>query len=286
MSDELGTLLSLLTDRWFLAGLGIAAVVIAIGLGSKSGHAWSAALALLIGVGGATYFAGRFEPLALVAAAGLALVTAFLARPVISEASTGVISYVIADSAWRPNVDWPVITSAAVATVILWRPNRFARADQRVMAIVVGGAAAAIWASVPDTEGPRALLGSALAVCAAALLGERPFLTGPAVGAFTGLAVWAMLYGGGPRAVSVFGGWCGLMLLSLVGVEAFDRTKTWAWFTAELVLVAAGSQVIAVAGSGLAATGMSAVALAVAWVILMIGTSRPTHADFSPMPGD
>jgi hypothetical protein len=286
VTNELGTLLSLLTDQWFLTGLGIAAVVIAIGLGTRSAHAWSAAVALLAGVGGATYFAGRFEPLAMFSAVGLALATAFLARPVLSEASTAVISYVIADSAWRPNVTWPVITGAAVATVVLWGPGRFARADQRVMAVVLGGSAAAIWASVPDTEGPRALLGAAVAVCVAALLGERAFLTGPAVGAFVGLATWAMMYGGGPRPVSVFGGWCGLILLSLVGLEVFDRTKLWAWVAAEFVLVAAGSQVIAVASSGLAAAGMTAIALAVAWVILMIGTSRPTLANFSPMPGE
>lgn len=281
MSDELGTLVSLLTDQRFLTGLGIAAVVIALGLVARSGHGWPGAAALLIGVGGSTYIAGQLEPLALVASTGLAFTTALLARPVISEASTAVISYVISDSAWRPNITWPVITTVGVATLAAWGPRRFARADQRIVAIVIGGAAASIWASVPDTEAPRALLGATLAVCVAALIGERPFLSGPAIGAFVGLASWATLYGGGARPVSIFGAWCGLILLSLVGVPAFDRTKLWAWVAAEFVLVAAGSQVIAVAGSGLAAAGMTGVALAVAWVILMVGTGRPTTADLS-----
>lgn len=282
MNDELGTLLSLLGDRWFLAGLGIAAVVIALGLAARSGHGWSGAAALLLGVGGSTFLAGRFEPLAMVAATGLAITTAWLARPVISEASSAVITYVISDSAWRPNITWPVIATTGVVTLAMWGPRRFERADQRIVAVVVGGAAASVWASVPDTEAPRALLGAALAVCLAALIGERPFLTGPAIGAFGGLTAWAALYGGGSRPVSVFGPWCGLILLSLVGVRAFDRTKLWAWVAAEFVLVAAGSQIIAVAGSGFSALGTTGVALAVAWVILMVGTGRPAPSGLTP----
>jgi hypothetical protein len=283
VSDEIGTLFSLLGDQRFLWAAGMAAVVIAIGLAARSGHGWPGAVALLVGVGGSTYMAGQFEPLAMLAATGLAFATAWLARPVISEATTTVIAYVIADSAWRPNIGWPVIASAGVATAAAWGPRRFERADQRIVAVIVGGAAASIWASVPDTEAPRALLGAALAVCLAALLGERPFLSGPAIGAFVGLATWASLYGGGPRPASVFGGWCGMVLLGLVGIRAFERTKLWAWIAAELVLVATGSQVIALAGSGLAALGMSVVALAVAWVLLMVGTGRPTEADLRPI---
>lgn len=281
MSDELATLLSLLSDQRFLTALGIAAAVIAIGLAARSGHGWSGAAAILLGVGGSTFMIGQPEPLSIVAATGLAFTTALLARPVISEASTAVIAYVISDSAWRPNLSWPVVAMTFVATLAAWGPRRFDRADQRIIAVIIGGAAASIWASVPDTEAPRALLGATLAVCLAALLGDRKFLTGPAIGAFVGLSTWASMYGGGGRPVSVFGGWCGLVLLSLVGMRALDRTKLWAWVAAEFVLVAAGSQVIAVAGSGLAALGMTGIALAVAWVILMLGTGKPTEVDVS-----
>lgn len=274
MIEELSTLVSLFGDRWFLSGLGISAVVLAIGLAARSGHPWTGAASLLFGVGGATFIAEMFEPLSMFAAAGLALATAVLTRPVISEASTAVISFVIADSAWRPSIAWPVWSATALATAVIWGPRRFLRADQRAVAVVVGGAAAAIWASVPDTEGPRALLGAALAVCLAALIGERTVLTGPALGAFTGLAAWATMYGGGGRPVSVFGAWCGMALMAVLGTRAVERVPLTAWVLAELVMVAAGSQLVAVSGSGWAAFGVSVVALAVAGVILVVGAGR------------
>ena len=272
--DELSTLLSLLGDRWFLSGLGLAAIVLAVGLAARSGHAWTGAAALLLGVGGATFITDMFEPLSMVSAAGLAVAAATLARPVISEVSTAVIVYVISDSAWRPQIPWPVWAMTGVATAAMWGPRRFARGDQRAVAVIVGGAAAAIWASVPDTEGPRALLGAALAVCLMALVGERPVLTGPAIGAFVGLASWATMYGGGGRPVSVFGAWCGMALLSVIGTKSLERVPLAAWVVAELIMVVTGSQLVAVSGSGAAALGISLVAFAVAGVVLFVGAGR------------
>jgi hypothetical protein len=161
------------------------------------------------------------------------------------------------------------MTAAAI-----WGPRRFAAADQRVVAMTVGAAAAGIWASVPDTEGARALLGSTIVVFLAAWISGRPVLTGPAIGAFAGLAVWATATGGGARPVSVFGAWGSMALMAFVGVRALDRTHLGAWFAAELVMLGASTQLAAVADSGTAALAICVVALAVSVVILLAG-NRP-----------
>ena len=274
MISELDTLTELAVDRWFLFALAIALATLFVSWAARSNFGWMGAGALLLGVTGSTFIVGVFEPLPLVASAGLALVTGLLARPVLAEVAILTIAFVLADVSWRPQISWPVWIGAAVAVVAAWGPRRFERADPRVLGIVIGGAAAAVWASVPDTEIPRALLGATLAVSLASVFGGKKLLVGPAVGAFVGLATFATLYGGSARAVSVFGAWTGMFLLALIGVKRFDRTPVWAWTVAQLIMVVAGSRVIAVAGSGTAALGVAAVAAAVSSALLAVAADR------------
>lgn len=276
MTDELGTLLSLLGDDWFLFGLGLSVAALLVGLLSGIPSGWTGAGALLAGTGGATFLVGKFDPVPLAGSIALAFTTALLARPVLAEVSSGSILFVISRAAWRPGLAWPVGLSALLTTSVIWNPRRFARADPRAVAIVVGGAAFAVWASVPDTEIARSLLGATLAVSVACILGERPALSGAAIGAFAGLAAWATMEGGSPRVVSVFGAWCGLALMAVVGLERFTRVPVWAWLVAQLIVVAAGTQIVAVAGSGQAAAGVSFVALAVAGAILTVTGDKAT----------
>jgi hypothetical protein len=140
--------------------------------------------------------------------------------------------------------------------------------------IVAGGAVFAVWASVPDTEVARALLGATLAVALAAVVGDRPVLTGPALGALMGLSAWATMIGGSPRVVSVFGAWSGLALMTVLGTERFEKAPVAAWLIAQLVVVGAGSQIVARAGSGLAAAGILFIAIAVAGAILAVAADR------------
>jgi hypothetical protein len=181
---------------------------------------------LLIGVGGATFLVGKFEPVPVLASVGLALTTGLLARPVLSEVSTASISFVVADTAWRPALSWPVGISTLFTTAAIWGPRRFGRADPRAVGIVIGGAAFAVWASVPDTEIARALLGATFVVSLAAVIGERPIFTGPALGAFAGLFAWATMDGGSARVVSLFGAWLGLALMTVLGVDRLALSPT------------------------------------------------------------
>ncbi len=274
MSDEVATLLSLTSDRWFLFGLGLAIGCLVVGLVARIRIGWTGAAALLVGVGGSTFIVGRFDPLPVLASVGLALTTGLLARPVLSEVSTASISFVIADTSWRPAVVWPVAVSTLFTTAAIWGPRRFGRADPRTVGVVIGGAAFAVWASVPDTEIARALLGATLVLSLAAVVGEKPIFTGPALGAFAGLAAWATLDGGSPRVVSVFGAWSGLALMSVLGIDRFSKAPMGAWLIAQLVVVGAGTQIVAVAGSGQAAAGVSFIALAVAGAILAVSADR------------
>jgi hypothetical protein len=279
VSDEIATLLSLTADRWFLFGTGIAIGCLLLGLVARISIGWTGAATLLIGVGGATFLVGKFEPVPVLASVGLALTTGLLARPVLSEVSTASISFVVADTAWRPALSWPVGISTLFTTAAIWGPRRFGRADPRAVGIVIGGAAFAVWASVPDTEIARALLGATFVVSLAAVIGERPIFTGPALGAFAGLFAWATMDGGSARVVSLFGAWLGLALMTVLGVDRFAKAPVGAWLAAQLIVVAAGTQIVAVAGSGQAAAGVSFIALAVAGAILAVSADRGIAPD-------
>jgi hypothetical protein len=282
VTEELATLFSLLDDGWFLYGLGLAVAVLVVGLVSRLPAGWAGGAALLAGVGGATFVVGLFDPLPVLASIGLALITGILARPVIAEVSSVSVLFVISDSAWRPGLGWPVGFSSLLTTAAIWGPRRFGRADPRSVAVVIGGAAFGIWASVPDTEIARALLGATLALSLAAVVGQKPVFTGPAIGAFAGLATWATMVGGSPRVVSVFGAWCGLALMSVLGVNRFAKAPVTAWLAAQMVVVAAGSQIVNRLGSGVAAIGVSFIALAVAGAILAVSADRGIAPETTP----
>lgn len=273
MIDEIRTVVRLLDDPWFLTGLLAALVVVGVGYLPRIPDRWVGAGALLVGVVGATRVAGRFRLEAAIGAVLLTLVVAALRHPVVGAIGTALVGAFVATVAWRREFMWPVAGSALVTTAVLWRPERFERADQRTVGVLLALGAAGIWASVPDTEVARALLGATVSVGGMAIATGRRLLERHTLAAFAGLAAWATMFGGSGRAVSVFGGWCCVALLAALELPPLAETPRWAWVTAQVVTVAVGARFVAVAGSGGEAVTVAAGVILLA-VALVFASSR------------
>jgi hypothetical protein len=175
---------------------------------------------------------------------------------------------------------WPFWIRATVAVTAVGAGVLAVGSDARVPRLVpplfaIG--VIGVWACVPDTEAPKALLG---AVLAAAVIGLEPRLRHQlGVSALAGLFAWVVGYGGVGRAGSVVGGIACFGVLVLIPFARW-RASTTGWRIALLLvvqaaLVAYASRVAGFEESAWQALLLGAPAFVVAWlVIALVGRSR------------
>ncbi len=73
-----------------------------------------------------------------------------------------------------------------------------------------------IWATLPDTEAARVLLGSSLALAISSFPPVRSALTSSGSFALAGILVWIAMVGGNPRPSSILGAWASIGVLALL----------------------------------------------------------------------
>lgn len=259
MSDEIRTLLGLLSDPWFVTALAAALGGVGVAAIARAPAGWVGAVGLGGGVIVATLLVRHFRAGAAAGVVMAALVGGLITHPGVRSLLMAAAGGLIAWSAWRLDLVWPLVVASLVTALVAHRTHL---GEPRVGATLAGMAAGGVWASVPETEVARALLGAALVVTAAAAITGRPLLTRAGIGALAGVLTWATIYGALGRPLSVFGAWTSMVMLGAVDYPAFARTPWWGWLTAQAVVVVIGARLAGVAPS---------VTIALVWSTLGVG---------------
>ncbi len=188
---------------------------------------------------------------------------------------------------WRgglPDIGWvtvlaPVLILAGGAAVAAWST----RLPQEVLGPMVAISAFGIWATVPDTEAARVLLGVSLPM---ALATVRPIKAGLAfAGAFplVGIMVWVTAVGGEGRPASIIGGWA---CLGALAIFPLYRNSLRGWVEAHPLLtilyhaflVGIASRIIGLWES----VGLAVVAVLVLGVAAYLGLGPLSRAQSEP----
>ena len=216
MSDSLSTFLDLLTRTDFLVGgfFGLTGLVVIYFARTDEGSVleWgltltsAAFLAVSLAVG---------SRLSLLASLFALAVGGWMARPPSGSARApfgwvlivaGAVALVLrggfAEVGWLAVVA-PIATIAIGAVLAAWA-NRL---PQDVLGVMVAISAFGIWATVPETETARALLGASIPLAVATLPPIRARLGYSGAFALAGLLVWVVATGGEARPASIVGGW-------------------------------------------------------------------------------
>jgi hypothetical protein len=173
---------------------------------------------------------------------------------------------------------WPFWMRATAAGAATLGGLLSIRADERAPRLVpllflIG--AVGVYACVPDTEAPKALLGALLAGAVLALEPRLRHRCG--VAALTGVFVWVAVFGGLGRGGAVVGGIACLgvvVLLPLVPRWSPTRWATVIAVVAQVALVAYVSRVAGFEESAWPALLLSVPAFAAAWVLLRASRGR------------
>jgi len=238
--EELVTLAELFTHPGFLGGLLAGSVaLITLFLVSRILKSpvpgW--ALALVIGAVTVLMLGHNLEwafvlGIGLVAVAGAILDLAALVKPREWQKVALALAWVLvlppaAGLAWLaglPGIDWvtlaaPVVMLGAGAAIRQYRGSPFDRLLGPMLALSILG----IWATVPETDMIRVILGTAIVMALATLppINARPI----SAGAFSlaGLLVWLTAYGGAARPGSIIAGWACLGVLVMIPLLGLSR---------------------------------------------------------------
>ncbi|HEY6628949.1 MAG TPA: hypothetical protein VI193_08195 [Acidimicrobiia bacterium] len=216
MSDSLSTFLDLLTRTDFLVGgfLGLTGLVVIYFVRTDEGPVLEWGLTLTVAAFLAVSLAVGSR-LSLLASLFALAVGGWMARPPGGSArapfgwiliAAGAITMVLrggfADIGWRA-VLAPIVTILIGAALAAWAK----RLPQDVLGIMVAISAFGIWATVPETETARALLGASIPLAVATLPPIRARLGYSGAFALAGLLVWVVATGGEARSASIVGGW-------------------------------------------------------------------------------
>jgi hypothetical protein len=216
MSDSLSTFLDLLTRTDFLVGgfLGLTGLVVIYFARTEEGPVLEWGLTLTVAAFLAVSLAVGSR-LSLLASLFALAVGGWMARPPGGSArapfgwiliAAGAITMVLrggfADIGWLA-VLAPIVTILIGAALAAWAK----RLPQDVLGIMVAISAFGIWATVPETETARALLGASIPLAVATLPPIRARLGYSGAFALAGLLVWVVATGGEARSASIVGGW-------------------------------------------------------------------------------
>ena len=116
-----------------------------------------------------------------------------------------------------PDIGWvtvlaPLLILGGGAALAAWS----AKLPQEVLGPMVAISAFGIWATVPDTEAARAMLGVSLPMALGTVRPIRAALTSAGAFPVVALLVWATAAGGEGRPASIIGGWACLGALVIL----------------------------------------------------------------------
>jgi hypothetical protein len=270
---------NVLTDEGFWTALVIAAAATAIVWLRLRRAEWEPGVAFVVVVAVlAGLRADHRMPNPLVVAVVLLAVGEYLTRDEALRArAIGLLPGAVVLGAALPD-GWPfwMRVTAAGATLVggLLAIGADERASHLVPLLFLIGAVG-VYACVPDTEAPKALLGALLA---GAVLGLEPRLRHRCgIPALTGVFVWVATFGGLGRAGSVVGGIACLGVIVLLPLVRRWSVTRWSSDLAVVVQVALVVYVARVAGfedSPGPALLLALPAFAVGWVVLRASRGR------------
>ncbi len=280
--ESLTTLVDLLTRREFvvgvvagLAGLGVLAMIPA--RRKESAADWGLVLAV------AALFA-----IHLTVARRLALAVG------VAALAGGGWAIGRSERAWR-TVGWGAVIAGALLVALRGGlPDRFSLQAATAIAIVTCGACLrawslqlphhlvgpmmavttfGIWATVPETEMARALLGAAIPMALGTMAPVSGRLLSSGGFAIAGVVVWASATGGVARPASIIGGWACLGLLLILPFCRPDATgllerNPWIVLGAHTLVVFVASRVIGLWESTIPALVASMALAVVAYLVL------------------
>jgi hypothetical protein len=301
VSDELVTLAELFTHPGFLGGLFAGSVaLITLFLVSRILKSPVPGWALALAIGAVTVLMiGQYLEWALVLGIGLVAVAGAvldLAAFVKSRAWQKValsLAWVLlllaaAGSAWLvelPGITWvavaaPVAVLGAGAAIRQYRGSPFDRLLGPMLALSVLG----IWATVPETDMIRVVLGTAIVMALATLppINARPI----GAGAFSlaSLLIWLTAFGGATRPGSIIAGWACLGVLVLIPLLGLSRKPIghMAVVGTHLIVIFVASRLMGSWESTVATLiGIVALLVAAAGALLLMARSL----DSDPLPG-
>jgi hypothetical protein len=272
---------AILRDRgfWIAAGAAFAVLVVLVALRALSSRWWEGAgvvttVGALIGV--AAVFRVPVELVAGVAVLGVAgLVAARSSRVVgVAVAVPGAALVALAVGETSPaSPDWVRIVAGSAAGVTALLSRDFDETSPRLTGVCLAVAAVGVYATVPDTEAARALVGAA---GVSALLGLASDLRPSPVGssAVAGVIAWNVGVGGWPRPGAVVGGVACVGVLALGPLLRWVRTPPASIVAVHVVLVAIVARVAGLRERAVAAAVIAALAYLGATLVLL-GTGQP-----------
>ena len=295
MESSVSTLTDLLTRAEFLTGVGagIVALMILYAFGPLRNHRAGGLWAWLLAGAGVVWIhfqVGR--RLSLVLALAVLGVGGWLldrtrgrtdhaAWKVVAWVSILVGAYLFSARSGLPAMGWLRVAAPTVAVVSALAIRRWDETDRiQYLGMLFAISAFGIWATVPDTEGARMLLGAALPMA----LGTFSSIGGSARGggafAITGLAAWIVALGGETRPASIVGGWACLGLIVAVPLilpnRSIARLKPWVVIAIHTGVVVVAARVIGLQESlAVALAGVSILILAVVIAVAVLG--RQAH---------
>ncbi len=235
MTDGLSTIFDLTNRSEFMVGglIGVVALLIIalVTPDQKQRLDWGVvfAAAFLLGVG--LTVGRRFG---LVFGIGTLALGGWLARPP-HDTMRAVFGWALLLAGavvvvWRgglPDIAWvtilaPLLILAGGAALAAWST----RLPQEVLGPMVAISAFGIWATVPDTEAARVLLGVSLPMALGTVRPIRATLTFAGAFPLVGIMVWVTAVGGEGRPASIIGGWACLGALAILPLYR-DSLRGW-----------------------------------------------------------
>lgn len=276
--DEIATLSDLVESTEFLLGVAgavfaLAALIVFRRDAGRSG--WGIALTAAVGLG--LFFSNAGLPRSVPLGIGtLGLGGGLFGKGLITRPSAGdrlglvtiAIGATLLAYGMRPNQStWvlvlaPPITVGMALAIRSWRDLPL----HRHLGIVTGVTAFGIWATVPDTEAARVLLGAAMVLSVATYAPLRARISSGGAFSLSGMVVWISATGGVERPGSIIGAWAcvGLLVLAPVLWNRLAELSTALVLSGHAIWVLLSSRVFGFFQSALAAA---------LWVVALTGVT-------------
>lgn len=155
--------------------------------------------------------------------------------------------------------------------------------DSGIPVLMVAGTVFGVWATVPDTELARVLMGTTVATVIAGWPVRKARIGSGGGYALAALLAWAVAIGGEARTGSIIGGWAtvGAFPVALLGTSV-ARLRPWALFGLHAGSVFVASRIAGLQDSPYVALAISAPALIVT-IIIGVMLAAGDEADQVPL---
>ncbi len=256
--ESVATLLDLLTRPEFLAGIvagvvGLAILLLVPETARERVADWglllSAAILIAINLAVARRL-GLVAGIAVLAAGGWALNRSATAFRIIGWLTVASGAVIVSLRGGLPDRLWLQVLTVAVTLVAGTALATWSRdLPHHLLGPMFAIGAFGIWATVPETEMARAVLGAAIPMAVATMQPIEARLFAPGAYALAGLAAWVAAVGGAARPASIIGGWACLGLLVILPYcrpSASDllAKRPWTVLVVHAVVVLVSSRVI------------------------------------------